>query len=328
MNDDKINTSGVVPDPSSSNELREVEDFQGDDKSLENPLQYSLGDVISATEPIRGDGATGLSDGTIGPEVTSSALLPISTGTPGDMLKQMFDETYTGVVLDQADALRVAKSIHSLRRGGSSGVRLVCAGDNCEFREGCELWKTKLGAPTTVRDPKTGQNAVQQATAAPEGQGCPLEEIVVQDARTRYATEFQDLLNTADPKVTEGYINDLCQIEMLTWRCNMVMSFDYANPLIQTPGAVTSDGRVMWTPAANPVLELLERLQQRKTRILNDLVKTPREKYKKEHAVGNQGDDSLGRQQAARKAALKEITGSTLPDQMELPEHVRDNSKK
>lgn len=107
----------------------------------------------------------------------------------------------------------------------------------------------------------------------------------------------------------------------------MVMSFDYANPLIQTAGAVTSDGRVIWTPAANPILEIQERLQQRKTRILNDLVKTPREKYKKEHAVGNQGDDSLGRAQAARKAELKKITGTTLPDTMDLPEHIKDASK-
>jgi hypothetical protein len=61
---------------------------------------------------------------------------------------------------------------------------------------------------------------------------------------------------------------------------------------------------------------------------LNDLVKTPREKYKKEHAVGSQGDDSLGRAQAARRAALKEITGQSLPKTMELPAHVLETEKK
>jgi hypothetical protein len=309
--EDNLKTSGTIQDPSASQELV-------------RPKQYSLGDVMSATEPIQGDGAYGDSDGTVGPEVPGSDLLPVTTGSPQELLKRLFDEEYKAVVLEEDDALRVAKSIHSLRRGGSAGQRLICAGDNCEFREGCELWKTKVGPSVSTRDPQTGQVTCQQATAAPEGKSCPLEEIIVQDARTRYATEFADIMTEKDPKVVEGYINDLCQIEMMVWRCNMVMSFDYANPLIQTAGAVTSDGRVIWTPAANPILEIQERLQQRKTRILNDLVKTPREKYKKEHAVGNQGDDSLGRAQAARKAQLKEITGKSLPDQMELPAHVKE----
>ena len=309
-----IKTSGNLEDPSSSHEL-------------EQPKVYSLGDVMSATEPVKGDGAYGTSDGTVGPEVNNSDLLPVVQGSPQELMKRLFDEEYKGVVLEEKDALRVAKSIHSLRRGGSAGQRLICAGDNCEFNSGCELYKTRIGPSVSTRDPQTGQVTCQQATAAPEGKSCPFEEIVVQDARLRYATEFQDIMQERDPKVVEGYINDLCQIEMMVWRCNMVMSFDYANPLIQTAGAVTSDGRVIWTPAANPILEIQERLQQRKTRILNDLVKTPREKYKKEHAVGNQGDDSLGRAQAARKAELKKITGTTLPDTMDLPEHIKDASK-
>jgi hypothetical protein len=311
MNDDDItiNVSGNIADPTASAEL-------------ERPEEFSLGDIINATEPLKGDGAT-----TPVPEVTSSDLLPVIKGSTGDLVKRLFDEEYSDIALERDDAKRVAKSIHSLRRGGSAGIRLVCKGDNCEFRDGCELWKTKLGPITSVKDPQTGQIVQEQPTAAPKGKPCPLEEIIVQDARTRYATEFYDLLGEgSDPKVIEGYINDLCQIEMLTWRCAMVMAYDYANPLIQTPGAVTSDGRVMWTPAANPILELQERLQQRKTRILNDLVKTPREKYKKENAVGNKGDDSLGRQQAAKKAKLKELTGEKLPDQMEIPDHV-DASK-
>lgn len=299
----------------------------GTSTELVRPKQYSLGDVMSATEPLKGEGATESSDGSVGPEVPNSDLLPVTTGTPQELLKRMFDDEYKSISLDEDDALRVAKSIHSLRRGGSAGQRLICAGDDCEFNTGCELWKTKTGPSISVKDPQTGQVTCQQPTAAPEGKACPLEEIIVQDARMRYATEFYDLLQERDPKVVEGYINDLCQIEMMVWRCNMVMSFDYANPLIQTAGAVTSDGRVIWTPAANPILEIQERLQQRKTRILNDLVKTPREKYKKEHAVGNQGDDSLGRAQAAKRAQLKEITGKTLPDTMELPAHVKDNSK-
>lgn len=309
----KLKISGTLEDPGASTEL-------------ERPKQYSLGDVISATEPIPiGVGANASSAGTVGPEVQGSNLLPVTTGPPGELLRRMFDDEYVGIELDEKDALRVAKSIHSLRRGGSAGQRLICAADNCEFNTGCELYKTKIGPAVQTRDPKTGQTVTYQKTAAPEGKACPYEEIVVQDARMRYATEFQDLLTDADPKVVEGYINDLCQIEMMVWRCNMVMSFDYANPLIQSPGAVTSDGTVIWTPVANPILEIQERLQQRKTRILNDLVKTPREKYKKEHAVGLQGDDSLGRAQAARRAKLKEITGSTLPSTIEVPAHIAES---
>jgi len=306
---DALRLSGTIQDPGVSTEL-------------ERPKVYSLGDVIFATEPKNND-ANDASAGTIGPEVQSSELLPIATGDPGELLKDLFENEYTNVRLDEKDALRVAKSIHSLLRGGSAGVRLTCAADNCEFNAGCELYKTKIGPVVTIKDPQTGHTTTQQRTAAPEGKPCPLEEVVVQDARMRYATEFQDLMQESDPKVIEGYINDLCQIELLVWRCNMVMSFDYANPLIQSPGAVTSDGKVIWTPVANPILEQLERLQQRKTRILNDLVKTPREQYKKEHAVGDKSADSLGRAQAARRARLKEASGESLPDIMELPVHLQ-----
>ena len=308
-----INTSGTLQDPNSSNELIPEQ-------------KYSLGDVIGATEPIQGEGATNSSN-PVGPEVNSSSLLPIKAGTPGELLKQLFNNEYKNIALEHDDALRVAKSIHSLRRGGSAGQRLICAGENCHFNTACELYKTKLGPVVTIRDPQTGQTTSSQPHAAPEGKICPYEEVVVQDARMRYATEFQDLLDAEDPKVVEGYINDLCQIEMMTWRCGMIMAFDYASPLIQSPGAVTSDGRVIWTPVANPILEIQERLQQRKTRILNDLVKTPREKYKKEHAVGKTGDDSLGRLQSARKQAMKGITGETLPDEIQMPAHVKDISK-
>ena len=289
------------------------EDLQKDQE------RYSLGDIVSATETTQVDGAHQLPEG--------NELLPVVAGNSNDLLKRMFNEEYQDVSLSRTDATRIAKSFHSLRRGGSAGIRLICAGDNCEFKDACELWKTKTGPPIHIKDPQTGQVVIEQATAAPEGKPCPLEEVIVQDSRARYSLEFQDLLNNADPKVIEGYINDLIQIETMVWRCSMCMAFDYANPIIQSPGAVTSDGRVIWKPEANPILEIQERLQQRKTRILNDLVKTPREKYKKEHAVGIQGDDSLGRSQAARKAALKQATGKSLPDQMGIPEHVKDNSK-
>ena len=319
MNDEDItiNVSGNNPLDCDFNEERPEESIEIPEDELVRPEEFSLGDIINATEPLQGDGAT-----TPTPVVESSDLLPVVKGSPGELVKRLFDQEYSDIALERADAVRIAKSIHSLRRGGAAGVRLVCKGDNCEFRDGCELWKTKMGPVISTRDAQTGQVVQQQPTAAPKGKPCPLEEIIVQDTRGRYATEFCDLLREEDPRVVEGYINDLCQIEMMNWRCAMVMAFDYANPLIQTPGAVTSDGRVMWTPAANPILELQERLQQRKTRILNDLVKTPREKYKKENAVGNKGDDSLGRQQAAKKAKLKELTGAKLPDEMDPPDHV------
>lgn len=290
--------------------------------------EFSLGDVISATESPYGDEVSNSSNnggaGGEGNAQQSNSLLPIVKSNSQTVLTQLFEEEYKSITLDKASAIRIAKSVNSLRRGGSAGQRLICAGENCDFNSACELFKTKLGPAVQVKDPQTGHINLQQDTAAPVGKICPLEEVVVQDARARYMLEFEDLSEDG-LKVIEGYINDLCQIEMMSWRCGMVMSFDYANPLIQTPGAVTSDGRVIWKKEANPILEIQERLQQRKTRILVELTKTPREKYKKESAVGISGDDSLGRSQAAKKAALRESSKS-LPQEMEVPDHVRDTS--
>lgn len=155
---------------------------------------------------------------------------------------------------------------------------------------------------------------------------CPLETLVINDARQRYIAEFENDTD-ADPQTLQNYINDLCQIAMLEWRCNMLLGYDHAGVTEDVPGAVTSDGRIAYKKELNPILDFMERLQQRKTRILTELVKTPREKYKKEHALGKKSDDQLSRVQAARRAELKRVTGSRLPDTMELPEHVKENEE-
>lgn len=261
---------------------------------------YTLGDVISQSleEPLEQD--------------NPDSLVPVEG--PGDttsLYRKMLDDEYPTISLNHDQAKKVGKFISNLRAGGPAGIPLVCQGPECPFNQACPLYATKLSKVMIIRDER-GQEKKTQATLAPLGQSCPLEASYVMDTRDKLIGSLYNEIDANDI-IKKSYINELSSIAMMEWRCQMKLASEHPDVTQSVPGAVTPDGRVLWKMEVSPIIDLLERLSTRKSRLLNELVATPKEKYKKEHAVGKTGDDSLSRVQAAKKAELTSRIGKSLP---------------
>jgi hypothetical protein len=268
-------------------------------KGNELEKSFTLGDVV---------------DSAIDPE--EGGLLPVEGPAPiKELLKKTLDGEYPKLKMTHKQAKRVAKYIGHLRLGGPAGVPLICLGDSCDFNDACPLYQEKTGNKVSLRD-ATGQITTIQETLAPVGQPCPLESTYILDMRMRLETDLASELSEVPGVLKNHYINEICQIAMLEWRANMKLSVINHDVVQPVPGAVTPDGQVIWKNELSPLIELLERLSARRSKIYTELVATPKEKYKREQAVGKAQDDSLSRIQSAQRQMLKEKMGNALPGSM------------
>jgi hypothetical protein len=244
----------------------------------------TLGEIASSTDP-----------NLVRDQISDGKLVPTSLA---EAYRNSLDKAYPNVKLTPAGAHRVRQFVSNMRMGGSAGVLLVCSGDDCEFKAACPLHAEKV---------------------APVGESCPLEAMVVMDTRQELASLVD--LDTKNP-VIRGYINELTQVAILVWRCQMKLAYDFHDVMQQVPACVTPEGIVHTKPEASPILETLDRLSARRSRLLKELTQTPESLWRREAAVGNKVEDSLSRGMAARKAQLQKATG-ILPNVVAPPAHVQ-----
>lgn len=264
-------------------------DPAGDALGAELPNQapvpsITLGEVASATDPTH-----------VQEKIEDGSLVPT---TLAEAYRQSIDRAYPNIKLTPEGAKRVRTFVGNMRMGGSAGVLLICAGDACEFKAACPLYKEK---------------------AHPLGETCPLEAMVVMDTRQELASIVD--LDTRNP-ITRGYINELTQIAMMMWRCQMKLAYDFHDIMQQVPAAVTPEGTVHTKPEASPVLDIMNQLSIRRSRLLKELAMTEEAKWRREAAVGDKTGDSLSRTLAARKQALQKAQG-ILPSAVAVPAHVQ-----
>lgn len=228
-------------------------------------------------------------------QVSSKDLVPM---TLAEAYRSTIDKAYPDLKLTVSGAKKVKAFIQNMRLGGSSGVLLICAGDRCEFNVACPLYQEKVH---------------------PLDQPCPLEAIVVMDTRAELSSLVD--LDTRNP-IIRGYISELTQIATLMWRCQMKLAYDHHDVIQQVPAVVTPEGTVHTKSEASPLLEVLDRLSSRRSRILKELALTEESRWRREAALGQKSEDSLSRVQAARKAAIQNAQG-ILPTAIAPPAHVQ-----
>ena len=243
----------------------------------------TIGEIASSTDP-----------NTVRDQISDGQLVPM---TLAEAYRNSLDKAYPNLKLTPEGAHRVRAFVQNMRNGGSAGVLLICSGDDCEFKAACPLYKEK---------------------AHPLGETCPLEAMVVMDTRNELASIVD--LDTKNP-ITRGYINELTQVAILTWRCQMKLAYDFHDVMQQVPAAVTPEGTVHTKPEASPILETLDRLSARRSRLLKELAMTPEAQWRREAAIGDKSGDSLSRSMAARKAQLQQVQG-ILPNAIAPPAHV------
>lgn len=212
--------------------------------------------------------------------------------------RNSLDTRYPALKLTPSGARRVKEFVRNMRMGGPTGVLLQCTGEYCEYRSACPLYAEK---------------------AHPEGDACPLEAMVIMDTRQQLGKIVD--LGVENP-IIQRYINELCHIAQMEWRCQMKLAFDYHDVVQAVPAAVTPEGTVHTRPEASPLLDALDKLSSRRSRLLKELAQTEEAKWRREAALGEKGKDSLARQQAARRAAIQGKQG-ILPKAIPPPEHVQ-----
>ena len=250
-----------------------------------NEPNVSFGDIAASTDP--NEVQTQITDGSLQPTTLKQAF------------RMSLDKAYPNLKLTSEGAARVRTFVTNMRAGGSAGVVMICAGDNCEFKSACPLYKEK---------------------AAPVGEPCPLEATIIRDTRQELATLAD--LDTRNP-IIRSYINELTSIAVIIWRCQMKMAYDYHDVMQQVPACVTPEGTVHTKPEASPILETLNQLSNRRSRLLKELAMTPEAKWRKEAAVGDKSGDSLSRSMAAKKAALQNAQKGILTTVIAPPAHVQ-----
>lgn len=270
----------------------------------EKPIQWDV--IMANSAPI-------LQDSDQHPALPAAANAELTFSDLNRDLNNLQDFTHEQATL-------INKYLTRLRKLGSAGVTLICAGDDCEYRHACPLWQIKDGTPQAVKDPKDPNKTIYvQNTKAPVGKPCPLETTVVIDCYTQYSKHGS--VDLANP-VHSTYVKELCAIAATEWRINMLLAYASHGIQVEVPAAVSVDGIVYTKPSINELVDLLNRLSGRRAKIHQELTISPMAEYKRKVAESKNNDEgeSLAQKQAERKAKIeKALKQQAIPP----PEHFR-----
>lgn len=197
---------------------------------------------------------------------------------------------FIGHDLDEYDEIKVtpeqARKIHNhllkLSTGSAAMVPMFCGGQRCPFKERCPLF------------------AIQKH---PMGKQCLIEVQLMKEWIVRYFEEYE-----VDPNnFTEvAYINELAEIEIQLMRINMNLAKPEHSELVidQVVGA-TNDGTPLVQKDISPFMELKDRLQSRRSKIIKLMVGDRQEQYKKEAALKVKMDKDPSSRMAAMRSKLE-----------------------
>lgn len=195
-------------------------------------------------------------------------------------------DQYEDVKLSKDEAVRIHHHIQKLSTGSAAMIPMYCGGPKCPFAERCPL---------------------QKIGKAPLGRQCLIEVQLMKEWIIRYFEEYD-----IDPNnFTEiSYINELAEIEVMLMRLNMNLAKRENSELVidQVVG-IANDGQTpLLQKNVSPFMELKDRLQSRKSKIVKLMVGDRQEKYKKEAALKVKIDSDPSSKMAAMRSKLDELS--------------------
>lgn len=195
-------------------------------------------------------------------------------------------DNYDDMKLTKEEAVKIHHHLQKLSTGSSAMVPLYCAGEKCPFAERCPL---------------------QQMGKAPLGRQCLTEIQLMKEWIIRYFDEYD-----VDPNnFTEiAYINELAEIEIMLMRLNINLAKkENAELVIDQVVGIANDGETpLIQKNVSPFMELKDRLQSRRSKIIKLMVGDRQEKYKKEAALKMRIDKDPSSRMAAIRAKLDSLT--------------------
>lgn len=215
----------------------------------------------------------------------------------------LVNETYSELQLTEKQVKAFTARMGPLKHGFQAMIPLICRAKGCPFYEVCQL---KLAG-----------------VEPPAGKPCLIELPLFSYYRQGYAESF----NIKPAEVGAWIlINEMAEMDIYDMRATMVLSMgnpddkkDMTQALLQSVDHYNDEGKKTHTShEVHQAFGLKERVKNRKLKILELLVATRKESYKKEAAlrVKNQGTAAertktlIAKAEAAERAILDEVRGT------------------
>ena len=120
-------------------------------------------------------------------------------------------------------------------------------------------------------------------------------------------------------------ITELAELDIYDYRASLILSqVENANMMQEIVVGVNADGNPIYNEDIHKAFELKERVKRRKQLILESLVGTRKEKYKRDAALKKRSEEDPSRQAAALKKKLDEARAKAADAAKPVSEEVLD----
>lgn len=149
--------------------------------------------------------------------------------------------------------VRKARQTLALKHGMFASVPIICKGQSCPYFQTCWIPEADLQV----------------------GERCPIEIGAILERFDRYCDELG--VNPQDEIVDAGLVKEVVDIEIMMVRADGLLAKD-GNLIEEVVAGVSPKGQEYYKPEIHLAVELKERLRKEKTRILNQLNATRKDK--------------------------------------------------
>jgi hypothetical protein len=194
-------------------------------------------------------------------------------------------DDYSNIQFTKEEAQKIHHHLAKLSTGSTAVVPLYCGGDICPFRDRCPLYTMEKH---------------------PLGKLCPIENHLLKEYTIRYFEEFD-----IDPQnwTEVGYVNELAEIDIYLTRLKYILARPVNSELIidQVVGFSGQEQIPVIQKQLSPYMDQMEKLNNRKSKIIKLMVGDRQEKYKKEAALKIAPVEDPSKRQAAMRAKLEAL---------------------
>lgn len=172
-------------------------------------------------------------------------------------------EDYRDLAFTEEEARTISQSLRFMRTGLNAVVPIYCAGaERCPFARMCPFVKINK---------------------VPLARICPVEASLMKSWTEDYINEFDVNPNN----ITEmSLVQELAELDIYDRRATFALQEGQGQQLTQEqPVGIDSEGNPIFQMQVHTAWELKERIKARKSKVLEMLVGTPKEKYKRDAAL-------------------------------------------
>lgn len=183
-------------------------------------------------------------------------------------------------------ALKFRNAVHRMKIGTSAAIPLLCAGpEKCPMGKKCPL------------------NAIN---VYPIAESCIVEVNLLNSWTCDYIKEFGVDPDSISQMVL---INRLVELDLLDYRANMGLSGirDSEAPTLLKTTIIETDTTTTEQVNLHPLLEAKSRFHNERLKLLEALVATPRERYKKASAIGQSETSDAAKHMSDMAALVKSM---------------------